>query len=70
MSNHEINTALKESERLASEEVYFSNKPELACTEAARVAFRNGFNMAWEILHTGRKTNGKLIPPAPFVQMD
>lgn len=67
MSDHERMIALKESERYASEEAYFNARKEQDC-DRNRKYFREGFDRAWDILHTGRKTDGKLIPPTHFVQ--
>lgn len=69
MSDYELNIALKESERNESEDAYFKARP-ISDTQHSRQMFRDGFDRAWDVLHTGRKTNGKLLPPAPFVQMD
>lgn len=67
MSEYERNIALKESERYASEEAYFNARKEQDC-DRNRKYFREGFDRAWDILTSGRKTDGKLIPATPFVQ--
>lgn len=67
MSEYERNIALKESERNHCSDNYFKVRISID-TKDNRKIFEDGFDRAWDILTSGRKTDGKLIPATPFVQ--